>query len=532
MSELPPNVSEALKRRVAADGDAPFVRLGGDWVTTRQLDERAEHVAGALAGIGVTKGDRVALLLPNRFEIIEMVFGCARVGAVEVPLNAWLKGDFLKYQLADCRASVLVTDSAGFESAAPLLTETDITQVICVDEVDAAACPVPVLDYQTLVAEKRAAPDVEIESSDIMAIIYTSGTTGMPKGCMLSHGYFLAGPSGQIERGWVTPGDRTFTSWPLFHTSGQVIALMVSLLVPEGSVVFTEEFSASGYIDEARDAGATVLAGVGFMGSAIMATPPKDNDTDNDFRLAIWIPMKPDDQLAFEERFDTQVVAESYGQTECFPVTMSELTAGRERSTIGTPSPSFEVRLVDDNDEDVPVGEPGEIVVRPTLPYVMYSGYWEKPEATVAAWRNLWHHTGDLARQNDQGQFLFVDRKKDALRRRGENVSSVELEAAIMALDGVAAVAVCAVPSSMSEDDIKAVLVAEEGATLEPESVFAFFEEKLPYFAIPRYVHVRSELPANALGRVMKHVLRDEGVSDDMWDFEALGMTVSKDKKR
>ena len=532
MNELPANVSEALKRRVETDGDAPFVRLGGEWVTPKELDARADHFAGALAGIGVQKGDRVALLLPNRFEIIEAVMGCARSGAIEVPLNAWLKGEFLRYQLQDCQASVLVTDTAGFASAEPLLASTEIETVIFVDDLASLSTDIAVLDYHALMAEKRPAPEVDIATSDIMAIIYTSGTTGMPKGCMLSHGYFMAGPSGQIERGWVTPGDRIFTSWPLFHTSGQVIALMVAMLLPEGSVAFTAEFSASSYLDEAREAGATVLAGVGFMGSAIMAQPPRDDDADNDFRLAIWIPMSPSDQEAFEERFDTAVVAESYGQTEAFPVTMSELTHDRQRATIGTPSPSFEVRLVDDHDIDVPVGEAGEIIVRPNRPYVMYSGYWQNPEATVNASRNLWHHTGDMARENEVGQLLFVDRKKDALRRRGENISSVELEAAIMKLDGVAAVAVCAVPSDMTEDDVKAVLVLDEGATLEPEPVFAFFQENLPYFAIPRYVHLRDELPANALGRVMKHVLREEGATDEMWDFQALGLTVAGDKKR
>ncbi len=524
-------MSEALKRRVETDGDAPFVRLGGDWVSTRELDAKADDVAGALAGLGVGKGDRVALLLPNRFEIIEAVFGCARAGIVEVPLNAWLKGEFLRYQLSNSRASVLITDAAGLASAAPLLGETEVEHVICVDDVEAPD-GLTILDYHELVAEKKTPPEVTIETSDLMTIIYTSGTTGLPKGCMLSHGYYIAGPSGQIERGWVTPGDRVFTSWPLFHTSGQVIALMVALLTPGGSVVFTEEFSASQYIDQARDADATVLAGVGFMGNAILAQPPKDNDKDNKFRLAIWIPMRPSDQEAFEERFGTSVVAESYGQTEAFPVTMANLDSDRQRATIGTPSPSFEVRIVDDYDNDVEPGQPGEIIVRPKRPFVMFSGYWDNAEATVAASRNLWHHTGDMAKQNDVGQLIFVDRKKDALRRRGENISSMELEAAIMALDGVAAVAVCAVPSDMGEDDVKAVLVKEEGAELEPEAVFGFFEDNLPYFAVPRYVHLRDELPANALGRIMKHMLRDEGVTDEMWDFTALGLTVSGEKRR
>jgi crotonobetaine/carnitine-CoA ligase len=188
--------------------------------------------------------------------------------------------------------------------------------------------------------------------------------------------------------------------------------------------------------------------------------------------------------------------------------------------------------VVDGDDREVPAGGVGEVVVRPRIPNAIYLGYWGKPEATIDAWRNLWHHTGDYGRMSEDGVLTFVDRKVDALRRRGENVSSMVLERAILAHPGIAEAAVHGVPSEMSEDDIKACLVAEPGRELTPEGLFAFFKETLPYFAIPRYVEVLPELPKTATLRVMKHLLRDRGVTEATWDLEALGLTVARDDRR
>jgi crotonobetaine/carnitine-CoA ligase len=353
---------------------------------------------------------------------------------------------------------------------------------------------------------------------------------------MLSHGYYVAGPRALLECGWVERGDRIFTTWPLFHSSGQVVALMTAL-VADGSVVFEPQFSATTFLARAAEEQATVLAGVGFMGLALLTQPPSPADRGHGVRRSFWIPMAPAQQVAFEERFGIPVLAEAFGQTECFPISMAPAEGHgdgtpRARHTLGPPTAHYEIKLFGDDDTEVPPGVAGEICVRPKTPGVMFSGYWNKPEETVAAWRNLWHHTGDMARLDDAGRLVFVDRKKDALRRRGENVSSLELEAAILAHPGVAAVAVCAVPSALGEDDIKACIVPAPGASLEPGELFEFFKATLPYFAVPRYVQVRDALPVNALGRVMKHVMRNEGVPEGTWDFEALGLTVARTERR
>jgi crotonobetaine/carnitine-CoA ligase len=348
---------------------------------------------------------------------------------------------------------------------------------------------------------------------------------------MMSHGYYLAIPKPYFDNGWYGADDTILTPFPLFHTSGQGITLMAGLT--EGAALcFEPEFHAGSFIARAKEIGATVLWGVGAMGMAVLAQPPGPEDRDHDVRLAMWVPMAPPMQAAFEERFGIPVISEGYGQTECTPVTMNHLTGERRRETAGRPTGAYDVRLVDDQDREVAPGTVGEIVVRPREPDVMFAGYWNQPEVTLGCFRNLWHHTGDYGRADADGFITFVDRKKDALRRRGENVSSMELEAALLRHPSVERAAVHAVPSELTEDDIKACLTLRAGARLTPAEIFDFARDTLPYFAIPRYVEICDELPLNAMGRVMKHVLRARGVTEATWDLEALGFSVARSDRR
>jgi crotonobetaine/carnitine-CoA ligase len=242
--------------------------------------------------------------------------------------------------------------------------------------------------------------------------------------------------------------------------------------------------------------------------------------------------MAPAAQHQFEERFGVHVLAEGYGQTEVLPATMGGVRKGRDRPSAGQAVPWLDVSVVDDADNVLPHGKSGEIVVRPREPNSLFAGYWRKEQATLESWRNLWHHTGDLGYFDDDGMLYFVDRKKDALRRRGENVSSVELETAILRHPDVAQVAVHAAPSELSEDEIKACLVLEPGAAVEWPALFGYLRENLPYYAIPRYMQVMDELPVNAVGRILKHKLRDDWDAEGTVDFQAVGLTVEKSARR
>ncbi|MBF6556325.1 MAG: AMP-binding protein [Acidimicrobiales bacterium] len=532
-------IADILRGRAEDCPDEPLVNCGGGWLTVAEVNATSDRLARGLAERGLSKGDRVALISANREEYVLLFFACAKLGAVQVPLNTFLKGELLRYQLADSGASMLIADRAGIQVAAPLLGHTDITQVVRLDGTDADDPPtelsrtVSSCRYDELLSASASPPRVTLRPSDPLTIMYTSGTTGPSKGCVLSNGYYAASPVALREAGIIAEDDRIFCCFQLFHQSAHSV-LMQALMTSGASVCFEEWFSATNFLSRAKQEQATVVWALASMGIPLLAQRPDPGDADHAFRLAVIAgPMPVSAQEEFERRFNTPVTGELYGQTECLGVTMSPVGGPRKRGTLGRPSPHLEVKLVDDEDVEVPTGAVGEIVLRPREPHATYSGYWNKPDATVAAWSNLWHHTGDSARADSEGFLTFVDRKKDCLRRRGENVSSFELESAIATHPDIKEVAVCGVPSPLGEDDIKACIVWTPAAPPTPDELFTFFKESLPYFAIPRFVELRAALPITAAtGRVTKHVLRQEGVTASTWDLEELGFSVARADRR
>jgi len=518
-------VDGVFRERLAAAPDAPFVCCGGDWLTFAELDERSDRLATGLTALGVTRGARLATMLPNRIETVDILLAAAKLGVIQVPLNYWLKGDFLEYQLDDCGAQFLITDGPGYDAAKGRLSGTGIRESVLVQDGPAGTVP-----YAALLAE-RSVPEHRSRPGDLLAVMYTSGTTANAKGCMLSTGYYVAVGRAYGMRRWVVPGDRMFTGFPMFHTSGQMVSFM-SALVNGASIAVAPQFHASTFMAQAAAADATMLVGVGAMGNLLLAQPPRPDDAARSFRLAVWVPMPADQQRKFEERFATPVMSEGYGQTEVVPVTNTDPYGPRDRASSGVVSPLLEVRIVDDDDHEVPAGQPGEIVVRPKVANAMYSGYWNKAEITTATWRDLWHHTGDFGLVDENGVVTFVDRKKDIVRRRGENVSSLALENVIRQHPAILEVAVCGVPAELGDDEIKASVVLTENAELSAAEFFEFIRDRVPYFAVPRYLDVRDQLPTNALERVMKPVLRAEGVRPGTWDLVKQGLVIARDDRQ
>ena len=506
-------VPDMLRDRAETDPNRLFVECAGERRTFAQMYDRAQRVAGGLAALGVKKGDRVASILPNTIAHVDLIFACTHLGAIHVPVNVFLKGEFLRYQLHDAEASVVVADADGLTALDAIKDELpELKHVIAEDQLPVAE-PIPPAD---------------LVMGDTVAIVYTSGTTGMPKGCMIPHGYHTKNPITSNTLLEYQAGDVLYTALPLFH--GWARGMMFGALVHRLTVVLDQEFSAGVALERFAQTGATVFSGVGAMGMALLARPMSRTDREHNLRVAFMIPFAPSDEAAFTERFRVRVQSNMYGQTETGAITYTPLAEEAKPGAIGHPSPQYDVRVVDDDDHDVPVGTPGEVIVRSKSPDVLYTGYWRKPEATAEAMRGGWHHTGDLARLDEDGFLTFVDRKKDAVRRRGENVSSVQLEQAIARHPKITEAAVVAVPSPMTEDDIKVCVVATE--QLDPEELFGFFRETLPFFAIPRYVEVIDALPKTATARVQKHILRESGASSATWDFEALGLVVERSERR
>ncbi|MCU1484678.1 MAG: hypothetical protein JWN67_1424 [Actinomycetia bacterium] len=530
-----PTFVSLLDQRAEATPDAPLVRCGDDgWLTCAEVRDRSIALADGFRQHGVTPGAHVALVLPNCEEFLLSVFALARAGAVQVPINTSLKGDFLKYQLAHSQSTALITDTLGMGQIAGLVD--DLPLLTTVFHVGTEAPPElakqQVLRFADLEPAGRADAEFDVlDPTATHAIMYTSGTTGYPKGCIIPHRYATSIGRKVGAVGYVQPGDVAYTTMPLFHIGGQFVSLGQVLAVG-ASIVIDPVFSASRILDRARELGVTNILGLGPMAMAMLAQPPRDDDRDHQVRCGMFIPLKPEKLTEFEERFGMVALTEFYAQTEWSPVTICPTPGPRLPGSAGVAAPDVEVRIVDDHDDEVPRGEVGEIVARPNKPGIMFEGYFNDPVATLAAFKNFWHHTGDLGRMDEEGRLYYVDRKKDALRRRGELVSSQELEMAILKHPAVAAVAVLGVASPLGEDDIKACIVAEPGAAPTPEVLFEFFRVELPYFAIPRYVELLDELPVNASQRVMKHKLREAAVTDTTWDFEALGLVVARDERR
>jgi crotonobetaine/carnitine-CoA ligase len=527
-------ITAALETRAAAEGDRPFVRIGEQtaWLSYRDMAEASRRLAAALRQAGVARADRVAMILPNCIELVELVFALSRLGAVQVSMNIYAKGEMLRHQLVDSDPHVLVADALGLAAASPFLDQTSIRTIVLVGDPDGTG--LGTADVVSLDALRREAgdgrrdfADADIVPADIAAISYTSGTTGTAKGCLLSHGYYTSiGPS-YATRNVFAAGDRVLSAMPCYHLGA--ISLLMSALTVGFSVRLEPRFSASSFMGTAAIEGATLIWGTGTMGTALLAQPPGPDDAASPVERALFVPMRVADQEAFEQRYGCAVFG-SYGQTELLVVAAEDPAAPRRRSA-GRPVESVEVRIIDEAGNPLPAGKAGEIVVRPRSRHDMFSGYWRNADATVAAWSGLWHHTGDFGRFDQDGELWFTDRMKDAIRRRGENVSCQEVELVLLGHPAVDVAVVYGVPAPLGEDDIVACL-AIRGEPPEPAQLFAFLTGSLPYFAVPRYVRILPELPLTATGKVAKHELRAQGVTPETLDFEKLGLYLPADQRR
>ena len=525
-------LGEWLRAEAALDPGRPFVQCASDWVTLGELDWRSDRVAAALQNAGVEKGDRVAINLANRIEYIVLIYAVAKAGAIQVPLNTYLRGGFLRHQLVQTTPKIYIGDSEAIQMLAPVMpTLSAQPPIVLVGESDADLPLRPALTYAQLEDCAADLVTTDVEPTDVCTIIYTSGTTGPSKGCTITHGYYCNLVNVFVDAGWYEKGDIVFGANPLFHFSGQTWLVAAALAV-RGSAIVEPVFSASKYMARIRETGATAALGMGAMGMAILAQPPDDDDRNHKLRHITFMPSTAEFIAQFEKRFGIAPFAEVFGQSECWPALLGDPRGKRRPGSMGKLTKGLQVKIVDDYDVEVPVGVSGEIVVRPDEPFRLFSGYWNDDRATVQNFRNLWHHTGDRGFADEDGYFWFADRKKDSLRRRGENVSSIELEQAIIAHPSIEQAAVHSVPSELGEDDIKLCLVLVPGCAIEPAELFEFLRKSMPYYAIPRYFEVMDSLPANVNGRVQKFVLRERGITETTLDFEKLGHVVARGDRR
>ncbi|MET0147660.1 MAG: AMP-binding protein, partial [Acidimicrobiales bacterium] len=502
-----------------------------------EVSRSAARIGGALRALGVQPGDRVASLIENSAEAVLVWFGILWAGGVAVPVNTAYKGEYLRHQLTDCGARALVVQADLAERAERVVPEVAAIQHVVVIDGDPGAGrfgSATIHAWADLLDGPEGEP-VAAAPSDLATFVYTGGTTGPSKGCMLSHNYHQV-LARQIGTCWRrTADDVVWTPLPMFHFNAIVTAVVGPLLFG-GSGAISSRFSVSNFWPEMNRTGATITSTLGTMAYLLahdedrpempLAGSPEANTS---LRLLGAAPMPEEVDRIIRSRFGVDTFSGAYGLTEASLVSWQPPGVDNKANAAGVINDEyFDVRVFDDDDHELPRGTAGEIVLRPKRPQSMFEGYWGRPEATVEASRNWWFHTGDIGRIDEDDFLFFVDRKADYLRRRGENISSFEVERILMGHGALADVVVHAVPSELGEDDLKISATLRADATLRAEDLFRWCQDELPYFVLPRYIEFREELPRNPVGRVLKRTLRDEGVTADTWSVDDAGIEIEK----
>lgn len=516
----------AFDRALAAGPDEVALVGPGGRYTFAESRERSLRIAGGLASLGVEWQRPVALLLDNSLDAVHAWSGIGLGGMVEVPVNSAYKGDFLTHVLNDSGARTLICEDSYVERVERVAADLTALDTLVVRGDPAAADPlrgrVRVVPFGELPAADPAPPRA-VDPADLMAYMYTSGTTGRSKGVLISHAHAYTYASREDQARPVA-GDRILVTLPLFHLAGQWYGVYQAL-IHRARCVLEPAFSVSGFWPTVRAHGITVTVMLGAMAELLHQAEPRPDDADNPLELAIMAPLASDVD-AFRRRFGVEVAA-VYGMSEIGSVLNGppETIVGGEA---GFPRPGYELRLVDEAGHDVPAGRVGELWVRPEDPRIVMRGYHNLPEKTAETLVDGWVHTGDAFRTDAEGRFYFSDRMKDALRRRGENVSSFEVERIINEHPDVYESAVVAVPAELGEDEIKAVVVPHENRRIDPEELTRFLIDRLPYFMVPRYLEFTGALPKTPTQKVHKHLLRESGTTGDVWDREAAGIILRR----
>ncbi|HEX5193208.1 MAG TPA: AMP-binding protein [Solirubrobacteraceae bacterium] len=498
--------------------EVPFQDVAHSFAETLEISER---IAANLVGDGLHHGDRLVIMASNCVEYVLAWFGSACAGIVEVPMNTAYKGSFLEHQVRTTAPRAVVAEPefvAHFLDGNDAYRTVEIVYVLGEGaETEAALEAVAgaglrAFSFSHLTDPAPAGELPEVSERDLSAIFFTSGTTGLSKGVMMSHAQLAFFADQDVSLCRLTSEDCYMSVGPLFHGNAQFLAVYPALIAG-CRVIVQKRFSATRWLDQIRSGGVTVTNLVGVMMDFVFNQPPTEYDGDNRLRCCYSVPTATSILPAFRERFGVEAFVESFGSTEASLVVMAPYAEARPAGAAGLLVDEwFEVRVVDpETDRDVESGQTGELITRARQPWTMFSGYYGMPEKTLEAFRNLWFHTGDAVRCDDDGWYYFVDRLKDAIRRRGENISSYEVEQAVMEHPRIEEVAAVAAPSGVEggEDEIAIFVVAVEGETLTEAEVRSWCEERLPAFAEPKIVQLIDELPYTPSGKVRKVALRE-----------------------
>jgi crotonobetaine/carnitine-CoA ligase len=506
-----------LREQAAATPHSRFVECLGESFTYAEAQEVVAHVATGLRGFGIERGDRIAILAENSVDTLFAWLGANAAGIADVPINIEARGDFLRFLLGDAQPRAVVATAARLTALAELTTELPEIAVVLDGE------PAGIEGYQRVLRfselrQTAASPDdidhAAHRTSDLATIMYTSGTTGPSKGVMLPHGYYAGFGRVIAERFDLAASDVSYCAQPLYHIDARIT--VAAALSVGAAVTLGGRFSPRRFWDEIRACGATRFIYIGTMVWMLFKQEDSDDDAGQPAPIGLGSSTPWEILDAFERRFNTTLI-EAYGMTEAVLLTCNTFS-DRRHGSVGRATPVVDLAVVNDLDEPLPVGEEGEIVFRPRHPNIVTQGYWNRPAATAEAWRNLWFHTGDVGRIDDEGFVYYIGRAKDSIRRRGENVSAWEVEQALTLHPEVLEAAAFGVASEVGEEEVAVLCVIKTDGGITQAELHEFVSRDLPRFAVPRYIEFVDSLPKTPSERVAKAAVRERGLTDAAWD--------------
>lgn len=498
--------------------DHPALRVEDETLTYGQLAAQVRSVAAGLVENGVCAGQTVAFILPNSIEFVIAWLALSRVGAVAAPVNTALLGDGLAAVLRACGAEVAIVDEQflpALEGA--LLNGVSLRMVFVRGHAEARADAVPTRTWGDLTTYPSCVPRHETRPGDPSILLFTSGSTGRSKACVLPHRYVLRQAEVFTEQLGLTAADVLFCPFPLFHADAAIFTVAPAFMLG-ATAALVERFSVRRFWEQVRRYQATIFDFMGATLTMLHNQEASPDDGDNPARLGWGVPL-PEWAGDFERRFGVELV-EVYGLSDTGIVLYNPPGEPRRPGSCGRPVHPFDVKVLDPDDFELPSGQVGEICIRPLEPHVILNEYLGMPEVTVQAWRDLWFHTGDLARRDEDGYFYFVGRGADVIRRRGENISALEIEAVISRHAAVLEVAAFGVPSELTEEDVMVVVSLRADQELDERTLLSYCDERLPRHMLPRYVEFTGPLPKTPTEKIEKRVLKSRGVGPGTFDRE------------
>jgi crotonobetaine/carnitine-CoA ligase len=513
-----------IERWARTQPDKTFaIFADGEQWTYGDMQAYAIRTASALRALGVKQGERVLVWLPNNADCLRVWFGLNYLGAVFVPINTAYRGSLLEHAIGLSEARLMIAHA----DLCPRLKDVDrkaVRELIVLGGAPTLLDGIRIHPADALESADTTPPALEraIAPWDMQSIIFTSGTTGPSKGVMSSYVHLHAMA---VSAPFLSGSDRYMVNLPMFHSGG--VMPVTAMLIHGGSIAMVDSFNTDAFWPTVRKRGITTSILLGVMGGFLLKRPPSPDDKDHTLKTCTYVPLN-ETAPQFHARFGTDIYTH-FNMTE---ISMPIVTGANPTAlgSAGRPRPGVEVRVIDENDCELPVGAVGELVVRTDCPWATSHGYAGNALATAAAWRNGWFHTGDGFKRDAEGNFYFVDRLKDAIRRRGENISSFEVESEVLAFPAIKEAAAIAVKSEIAEDEVCAVVAIKDGENFDPAALIEFLRPRMAHFMVPRYVRVVEALPRTPTSKIEKVKLRAEGLTTDTWDREAAGIVVKREK--